>query len=191
MILAIDPASTTGWAWFDGQETRSGAIDLRPRKATKGKPALAEIRTKKGVLKREARPAIPPTDDEPEVMRIFRFRDFLNDIHQVRPIDFLVHESPLEHHAGAKAAQVAWELRTTMVLFASEHNIPREEIKPFDLQRHALGRAARPKSNDMLDAARAFFGYAGHEHNEADAIVILDYGKKRYAKIMEGVPTCP
>lgn len=191
MILAIDPASTTGWAWHDGRERRSGAIDLRPKKATKGKPALAEIRTKKGILKREARPAIPPTDDEPEVMRIFRFRDFLEEVHRERPIDLLVHEAPLDHHAGAKAAQVAWELRTTMVLFASAHNVPREEIKPFDVQRHALGRAARPKSTEMLDAARAFFGYAGSEHNEADAIVILDWGMKRYAKIMEEALPCP
>ena len=153
MILCIDPATRTGWATSDG---RSGCWDLAPAKARKR----------------------PPTPAEPDEARLWKLHDALREGERATPVTLMVHECALMHHASARAAQIAHELQATLKLWARANGVRRVELTPLDLQRFALGRAAKPKTDDMLNAARARLGYAGKDDNEADALWLLEWARR-------------
>lgn len=160
MILCVDPASRTGWATSDG---RYGCWDIAPLGALKGR------KTKAGIV--GARPA------EPDEARLWKLHATLTTTHTMRPVTLLVHERALQHHASARSAQIAHELQAALKLWAWQYGVRRVDLSPLDLQRFALGRAARPKSDDMLQVAKVRLGYAGTDDNEADALLLLEWAR--------------
>ena len=179
-LIAIDPGNRTGWALSSGA---SGVEDLTPRKARAGKPGRPAVLSKRDG--RELKPAVravPPLDAEPDDERLVKLRALLWRLAYgetgARFDGVLVHEGPLKHHAGVRAAQLAFWWQAALAIWCRERGVRRVEVPPIDLQRFVLGRAATRDGYEMLLAARDRLGYQGHDDNEADALHLLSWARK-------------
>lgn len=155
----------------DGRVLDPGHPGRAPEILREGKPAVLPR------LLREARPAEPAVPAEPPGARFARLRDFLERravaaVAARQPLA-IVAEGALPNHRNEDASRCAYGLSAVLREFSVTFAVRLEEIKPYDLQRWVLGRQAKPKSTEMLDAARARLGFSGEDDNEADALWLL------------------
>jgi len=157
MILALDPATETGWALYHCGKTTSGSIKLGALPATK---------------KRKA---------EPEHYRCRNLWSWLAQHCLVFGFPNLIIFESLEGFVakGKKAAQVNNELRGVVKAFAGVNDIALLAVQPVDVKRFATGKGNADKP-EMVEAARSKYGYLGDNNNEADAILILQWALKYY-----------
>lgn len=191
-MIAIDPASQTGWAVRgDGEggtfagETH-GSADVRP-----AKPKAATKRNPTG---------LPGEPDGIRWLKLWQLLERLAQCDRCEGLVFppdglcggcadgrskgirLVHEGPLEHHAGARAARLAFGAWAVICAWCGVRGVPRVEVGPLDLQRFVLGRRATPKSYEVLQAAKDRLGYQGNDDNEADAMWLLRFAEAQAAE---------
>jgi Holliday junction resolvasome RuvABC endonuclease subunit len=111
--------------------------------------------------------------DESASFRLIRLRSKLNEVGKV---EYLFFEA-----AGftpyRKAAQVAGQLEGVLLVWAHDNALEYRTVKPGELKRWATGKG-RADKKVMIEAARQLTGYTGSENNEADARLIVHWGRK-------------
>lgn len=114
-VLALDPATKTGWALADnGRVTASGVWDLAPTKQRRF---------------------------EGGGMRFVRLRRHLEEVGKV---DLLVLEE-VRRHAGVDAAHAYGGALAVITAWCEEHGIPYESIPVGTIKRHATGKGNADK----------------------------------------------
>jgi Holliday junction resolvasome RuvABC endonuclease subunit len=162
-ILALDPATHTGWALHDGLSIlASGTWDLSVRR------------------------------DESGGMRLVRLRSKLRQVLEAFPsIALVVFESA--RHGAPKmqgALVVQSELQAVIKLWAQDRKLDFKGYSPSEIKKRATGKGNAGK-DAMLAAARDTWpGWAGDD-NEADArwlavLVADEYGVTPNAAVAHG-----
>jgi Holliday junction resolvasome RuvABC endonuclease subunit len=88
--------------------------------------------------------------------------------------DVIVYEQA--HHRGGAATAVCVGLVTEVQAFAAEHGIELMPVHTGSLKKWATGRGNATKQ-EMSVAAR-LRGWDPQDHNEADAILLLEYARR-------------
>lgn len=102
-------------------------------------------------------------------MRYLRFRrEFLSTFRSVREVWF----EEVHRHEGTDAAHVYGGLLATLTAWCEEHAIPYQGIGVGVIKKHITGKGNAGKEQ-VIAAVRAK-GYQPADHNEADALAILD-----------------
>jgi Holliday junction resolvasome RuvABC endonuclease subunit len=76
---------------------------------------------------------------------------------------------------GKSAVESAHKYRGVIELFCALNDIRYESVQPADIKRFATGKGNADKEA-MLLAAGKLYGYRGNDDNEADAIIIREWG---------------
>jgi len=159
VILALDQATTTGWAVTDadGQILGSGVWHLVDKKRT----------------------------GESRGMRYVRFETELRKAIQTWNPDLIVHEQTLLR--GGAATEIANGLKALILKVAEENSLNVSCVHTSELKHWATGNGAAEKA-EMIAAAIRFrlFQWSGPNYhpliddNEADATLIALWGSERY-----------
>ena len=108
-------------------------------------------------------------------MRFLRCRAWLNEIKGLLgDFDVIVYEQA--HHRGGYATAVCVGLVTEVLAFAAGHGIETMPVHSATLKKYATG-SGRASKEDMLAEAKKR-GWDPADDNEADAILLLEYGLK-------------
>lgn len=149
MILGLDPATTTGFAVWDGTKIiQSGVIDCREKNCTHrgamefGKRLLAG----------------------------------LNDLPITVISDVVVENSVAQFLKSKRAIEVQIGAITIIRLWASQHNLGYFEMEPMTIKKEFTGEGRADKKMMLLKAKEYVFRVK--DHNEADAIAIAVVGAK-------------
>ena len=127
-ILALDPATSCGFAVLSGNEIISGTWDLSIRR------------------------------DESAGMRLLRLKGKLNEIQKASPLDLLVFEAARNAGPRMQGALVVQsELQGIIKAWGEEHEIPYRGYSPTAVKKHATGKGNANKQA-MIDAAKKKFG---------------------------------
>lgn len=105
-------------------------------------------------------------------MRFLRFRRWLEEM-QINTDFKEVYYEEVRHHSGTDAAHVYGGLQGVLTAWCEERNVPYEAIPVKTIKKHATGKGNCNKQA-MIDAAVAK-GWEPADHNEADALHLLDY----------------
>mgnify|MGYP001330982979 CR=1 FL=1 len=152
MILAIDPGSRAGWAMMRNGERFSGVWDNAPQRQTKARPA------------------------DPKYYRVFYAYvalQFFCDSYGYP--DLIVCEDAAGFMRGKSAVEASHKYRAIIEFFCAKHNIKLVYVQPADIKRFATGKGNADKT-EMIAVARDKYGYTGNDDNEADAIIIREWG---------------
>ena len=155
-ILALDPATQTGWCVMDGSFIVSGTWDLS--------------------VSRKARADMD--QDEADGIRLVNLRSKLNDIQRDGAIDMLVYESSRNLQFG-NAIRVAAELQGVIQVWAIDNQVMFKGYSPGEIKKHATG-SGRADKNAMMVAAYNRWpdvhrtGPADWSSDEADARWLAD-----------------
>lgn len=153
MILALDIATTTGWAVrLPGGVIRSGSVNLRKNTARDIRMVAREMYFLLNVLARFY--------GEPDIIA---FED-------------------VKRHVAWKAAKRYWSLLTMVEYWTIEEArfVPMMPLAIHAIKIHATGRGNASK-DEMMQAARAK-GWQFKDDNEADALFILDLAAQEIKK---------
>lgn len=149
-LLSLDVATQCGWSFWDGSLIISGTWDLR--------------------IKR----------DESGGMRLIRFKAKLNEIYNSDPpIDIVVFEAA--RHAGPHmqgALVVQAELQGVLKSWCEEKEIEYRGYSPKEIKKHATGKGSANKEKMLAAAAEKWPDIKIVDHNEADALWLLDLTRK-------------
>ena len=147
-ILALDLATTTGWARHANGITDGGHVAFTRKH---GRKTIA---------------------DDHEGIVFLRFLRWVNErIRDDKP-DVIVYERP-GHFASAAAAFLACGLRGVLYTNAAHHNVPIVAYSPSELKKWATG-SGKAEKPDMIAAARKLPGGEDlTDDNAADALLLL------------------
>lgn len=162
-ILALDLATRTGFATWDGARRESGFVDFD--------------------VKRGESPG----------MRFVRFNRWLDDVAgrlgvdqrpRVLPFDIVFYEQPFVMRSGA-AAEVSLGFATRVQEFCARYGIEHQPVNGSKLKKWTTGRGNAKKPDMVAAVCQRFFPKAWEEgakrfeidDNEADAIALLEYAK--------------
>jgi Holliday junction resolvasome RuvABC endonuclease subunit len=175
-VLAIDPATLSGWAltcpsgpvYFGKRLVESGYVVMQGREVYFGTfNAKPQPKTKKRVA-------------QPAYYRPHYLYDFVRNVIEEHGVDRVVVESAAAFIKGKAAVEVSHKLRAAIEIAIVECNedlnytISLEYLDPPDLKFAALGKRTGSKE-EMIARAERFYGYRGHEDNEADAIHLMGW----------------
>ena len=105
-------------------------------------------------------------------MRFLRCRAWLNQMLQLLGgIDLIAYEQA--HHRGGAATACCVGLVTEVLAFAAEHGIETLPVHTGSLKKRSTG-SGRANKDRMFKAARER-GWSPEDHNEADAVLLLEY----------------
>lgn len=147
-ILALDLATTTGWALVrPGSVIDSGTIDLSVKK------------------------------DQSDTLRMVKFRNFLNQTVEEEP-EFnqygLVCWEMVEFVKYRMAYRVHVQLTSAAALWCHDNQVPHDAVGVTKIKQHATGKGNASKKM-MLDGARAKWPLVPiKDDNEADARWLAD-----------------
>ena len=149
-LLSLDPATKTGWAFFDGNNTISGVFDFK--------------------IKR----------DESGGMRLIRFKARLNEIYNSDPpIDIVVFEAARHagpHMQGALVVQA--ELQGVLKSWCEEKKIEYRGYSPKEIKKHATGSGNANKDKMLAAAKEKWPDIDIIDDNMADSLFLLDLARK-------------
>lgn len=138
-LLALDVASTTGWARFQGEEVTSGIVKLRQRTVKKVK--------------------------EPRGAKFSQLRAWLDGLETP---DQLVIEGPGRFRSAAAAATILG-LLGTVEAWAYDNAIPLEYLSPSTVKKYATGNGHADKAAMLAAARERWPGVELASDDEADA----------------------
>ena len=141
-ILALDLGTTTGWALR--------AADGLINSGTKG---------------------FRPSRFEGGGMRYLRFRQWLDELHQLAGGVSVVHFEEVRRHAGVDAAHAYGGFLATLTAWCEHRAIPYGGVPVGSIKRSATGKGNADKAAMM--AAMQALGHHPGDDNEADALALL------------------
>ncbi len=109
-------------------------------------------------------------------MRFLRCRAWLNEMWKLLEGHIEVIAFEQAHHRGGAATACCVGLVTEALAFAAEHSIETMPVHTATLKKFATGNG-RASKEDMVKAAIQR-GWNPVDHNEADAILLLEYALK-------------
>lgn len=144
-ILALDLATSTGWALAENGRIESGVQSF----------AKARGETN-GIL----------------FLRFNRWLDEVASVGGKARVRVLAYEQA--HHRGGSATEICVGLATRVQEFCAKHGIECLPVHTATLKKHAVG-IGNAKKEHMIIAASRFVGRAITDDNEADALCLLKY----------------
>ena len=193
-ILALDPATLTGWAMSEAKEySVEKFAESGPRKGdglrTKaGGFATVDADTVYyGTCDVSPRPKRKGCEGEPKEARLCHFFDFVDAAIVWFAPQLVVMEEAAAFMRGKAAVEIAHQLRGIVELRCYQQEIKVVTMTPQDLKRAALGKGSGEKE-EMIAAAAQKYGYKGADDNEADALHLLAWAMSgpRFAVEKEG-----
>lgn len=145
-ILAIDPATTTGWALLYDDELSSGLIGL-------------------GLLKPHEGPG----------HRFFRLERELQDMFGYIGQLTVVCERPFGNFKNIEASVGIVGLYLHVKAWANRHKFPFTAYSANTIKKHATGNGHAPKPLMLSAARKKFRSQHIVDDNQADALWLLDY----------------
>jgi Holliday junction resolvasome RuvABC endonuclease subunit len=116
--------------------------------------------------------------DESTGMKLLRLESKLVEIHKLG-IDLLVFEAARHAMPGMQGALVHQaKLQAIVERFAEKHKIASRGYSPTEVKKF-VGKGNANKSA-VIAAVKERFAYAGDDHNEADAIALLELARSMY-----------
>jgi Holliday junction resolvasome RuvABC endonuclease subunit len=148
-ILALDPATKTGWAYGDPSSGASGVWDLSIRR------------------------------DESGGMRLLRLRAKLNNVSMAELPDVVVFEAARHSAPKMQGAlTVQAELQSVIKVWCYDKSVQYRGFSPSEIKKHATGKG-NSKKDLMLSTARAKWPMVNViDDNHADALWLLDLAQK-------------
>ena len=113
--------------------------------------------------------------DESRGMRLIRLRNKLNEIGKVDLLIFEVSKS----HVSSLAAEVAGEIRGLITTWCIDNKVEYKGVHYSLIKKHATGKGNANKKL-MMEAAIKKFNKNDMTQDEADALLLLDYGKNEF-----------
>jgi len=113
--------------------------------------------------------------DESRGMRLIRLRNKLNEIGKIDLLVFEVSKS----HMSSLAAEVAGEIRGLITTYCLDNNIDYQGVHYSLIKKFATGKGNANKKM-MVEAAEKKFSKTNLIHDEADALLLLDYVRGEY-----------
>lgn len=111
-------------------------------------------------------------------MRFLRFRKWLLGVKQSTAGDIdAVYFEEVRNHKGVDAAHIYGGLMAILTSWCEHHTIPYAGVGVGVIKKHATG-FGNAKKEDMVAWAKSK-GFAPADDNEADALAILDWGRKQ------------
>lgn len=152
IVLGLDCASKTGWAFFDVRENRiveSGVQDFTKRRG------------------------------ESNGLMFMKFRKWLKELIEIQKPDIVGYEQA--HFRGGAATVICVGLQTRVEEICVEKNIEPAPVATTTLKKFATGsgRAGKP---EMVKAARKILGRYPIDDNEADAVHVSMWAAAEYAE---------
>lgn len=151
-ILALDPATVTGWAFCGGDKIGSGVADFSPKRG------------------------------DSEGVRLLKFRSWLTLMVKSCNAELIAFEQVVRV-ASAAVADVLYGFRTEIITVADALGVERLAVNPQEVKTEigATGKANRKSKNSKplsLLYASKMTGREIKDHNEADALVVLNLALK-------------
>lgn len=144
-ILALDLATSTGWAAWDGRLIASG------------------------------KQSFPLRRGESPGMRLLRFRTWIRGVIADLQPEVIAWEAPLAKGSGMARGGLTGEALAALVLVEAEGvRAQTTTIYPATLKKHATGKGNAPKAA-MVSAARERWGVEPESHDHADALCVLGW----------------
>ena len=155
-ILALDPATQTGWCLMDGSFIASGTWDLS--------------------VSRKARADMD--QDEADGIRLVNLRSKLNEIQQHKAIDMLVYEASRNMRYGP-GIRVAAQIQGLIQVWSVDNQVMFKGYSPSEIKKHATGKGGCNKNAMMVAAFKRWpdvhrTGPADWPSDEADARWLAD-----------------
>jgi Holliday junction resolvasome RuvABC endonuclease subunit len=173
-ILALDPATVTGWARNYGKPE-----DPKQLFAPDSSIEIGDCTVLTGVWKLKVLPAAPTKGRkaEPTHERLFKMWDHLETLMDSygTPELLVMEDSEAVSFKGKKAGEASHQFRAVVLLWCRLRDVEPVQISPNDLKRYGVGKGKADKG-EMIEAAQRKYGYAGNEDNEADALHALAWG---------------
>jgi len=107
-------------------------------------------------------------------MRFLRCRAWLSEMKNLLPgLEVIYYEQA--HHRGGYATEVGVGLVTEVKAFAAQHDIEVSPIHTATLKKWATGNGRASKDDMIAEAEKR--GYKPTDDNEADAMLLYEFGK--------------
>ena len=163
-ILAIDPATSTGYAIYNG----CGLGDKKEIKSN-----IESGTWKCGTCQM----------DESSDMRLIRLESHLNKISEhLGGIDIVVFEAARNMAIKSQRALVVHaELQSIIKKWCMSNKVPYKGYSPVEIKKHATGSGAA-KKEEMVKAAKEKYGVKTETNDEADALCLLYLAIEQYSK---------
>jgi Holliday junction resolvasome RuvABC endonuclease subunit len=139
-LLALDLGTKTGWALDNAGAIVSGTANFTPRRY------------------------------DSAAMRFLRFTRWLDEIHELNPIEHIAYEE-VRRHAGTTAAHLYGGLMSHLLTWADPKGIPVEAHPVGAIKKHWTGAGNASKEAMIAEARKR--GFEPGDDNEADALAIL------------------
>jgi len=110
-------------------------------------------------------------------MRYIRFNSWLEAMLNGIGPTIVIYEQA--HHRGGAATEIAFGLITRVQEACSARGIEYQKLHSVTLKKFATGRG-RASKDDILETARERWGRNVQDHNEADALWMLEWAKEEY-----------
>lgn len=110
-------------------------------------------------------------------MRYVRFNAWLKEVLDTITPAIVIYEQA--HHRGGAATEIAFGLITRVQEACSERNINYQKLHSGTIKKFATG-SGRASKDDILATARLHWGANIRDHNEADALWMLEWARKEY-----------
>jgi Holliday junction resolvasome RuvABC endonuclease subunit len=160
-ILALDLATRTGFATWDGAARRSGFVDLKPGRGES--PGMLFVNFERWLQDRWVQD-LPPSVNW----------------------TLIVYEQAF-HMKSGYAAGIAFGLIGVTLKFCAERGIEHAAVNGARLKKWVTGDGAAKKERVVSKVVQAFFGSDSEEerarralsldHNEADAIALVEFAR--------------
>jgi len=139
-LLALDLGTKTGFAVSTRAGVVSGVRDFKPSRFASS------------------------------AMRFVHFKAFLQELHDVEPIDHVVYEE-VRRHVAVDAAHAYGGFQSHLLVWCEERQIPAEGYPVGTIKRFWTGKGNADKAAMIAEALRR--GHRVADDNEADALAML------------------
>ena len=109
-------------------------------------------------------------------MRFLRFRKWLDDMKELTGGVQEVYFEEVRRHLGVDAAHVYGGFLGTLTAWCEDNELPYQGVPISHIKLHVTGKGNASKQ-EVIAGVRAL-GYAPQDHNEADAIALLEWVQK-------------
>ncbi len=112
-------------------------------------------------------------------MRYLRFCRWLDDMQSLAGGTIAeVYFEEVRRHLGVDAAHVYGGFLATLTSWCERKSIPYQGVSVGTIKQHATGKGNASKQ-EVLDSVKAK-GYQPHDHNEADALALLEWVRSHH-----------